>query len=447
LEDKEASMLIISGTSLSDFNAATRVVHGRVKIYFDGLNEDPVIASQDTYLVDFEVIEELSAETKNPFGAIAANESSFTLLNQNNIFTATNTSGLYYGKIKVGVPVIYEVCIEGKPWIPLGLHFVSDWKAKLGSITADVSCIDALHNFLTLAVPSMQLQTVVNYTQYFEYAFSAYNINVEINASLTNLLQYALPFGSSTPDFMQELLNASLCYLRINRYGEYVLDTYYRNTNVATFTDSDQIKDIELTQSIIKNYDGVSLTYGLPSLNSNVEVLSTSELNIPAGDYTTSNLKFSDIVASVSGITLHTDGVVPTIVGYTADNTSVNLSTSLVGTEAKSCSLTVLGSTITFLMNEITDNTSNMLKLENRYIQSKAYAEEYKELLNAFISTDVPEIILDTRGQPLIELGDTITVNSTKLNTVFIGLVKRQKFTYNGAFSSEVTLLNREALA
>lgn len=55
----------------ADFNAASREISMRLDIYLD---ETPLEVTKQNYLIDSSWLEEGSADSSNPFGAVSSNE-------------------------------------------------------------------------------------------------------------------------------------------------------------------------------------------------------------------------------------------------------------------------------------------------------------------------------------------------------------------------------------
>ena len=108
--------------------------------------------------------------------------------------------------------------------------------------------------------------------------------------------------------------------------------------------------------------------------------------------------------------------------------------------------LAVYGIAVDFVQSILTDSTPNVLKVTNRYIQTTDYAKQYKAMLDACISSDMPTLTLQVRGNPLLNIGDKIRVQSAKYNLDFTGILQRVKYNYIGSLSCEITLLNSDIL-
>ena len=66
--------------------------------------------------------------------------------------------------------------------------------------------------------------------------------------------------------------------------------------------------------------------------------------------------------------------------------------------------------------------------------------------MNAYIRNLLPILKLEVRGNPKLELGDVIQVDSDKYNLHYKGLLIQQTFDYDGSLKSTITLLNTSIL-
>ena len=160
----------MSGVS-SYYDKPTRYILVKLEIFFDGYENEPITIDMSNYLIDCQVVEEASAEDKNPFGAVSANEFTFTLANFNNIFSPSNVNGPYYGKIKTGVmvkPYIKPGDDATTDWTPLGVYFVSNWNSKMGSATAFVTCYDVIQELLLSPIPDLDVKRNTTFASYIK---------------------------------------------------------------------------------------------------------------------------------------------------------------------------------------------------------------------------------------------------------------------------------------
>ncbi len=100
------------------------------------------------------------------------------------------------------------------------------------------------------------------------------------------------------------------------------------------------------------------------------------------------------------------------------------------------------GTTVALTDAVLSDKTYNMLMYSNPYLQSKAIAEDYKSFLGAYVDTTLPTLTLQVRGNLLLNIGDKITVSSSKYGMSYTGVIIRAKHSYVGSLHSTITLLN-----
>ena len=432
----------------SYYDKSTRHILGKLDIFFDGYENEPTTIDMSNYLIDYQIVEEASAEDKNPLGAISANELTFTLTNFNSIFSPSNVNGPYYGKIKTGVMVKPYIKPDDVAigWTPLGVYFVSDWSSKMGSATAFVTCYDAIQDLLLSPMPDLDVKLDVTFANYIKYVLSMYGfVNAEVDEALNAILPYGFIAYDKTPDILQAIVEASMSVLVTTRLGSLAVKKLRRRTPVATFTDSNQLISVDVEQSIIKTYNGVKLTYVIPQLSEDREVLVVDSLGIPTGTTTHNLIKYSKPVFNISAVTI--SGTVPSVIEkYTSTNFGITLVTRLDAEESTSAKLSVTGKNIDLVEQELNDDLTNMLEVYNPYIQVSSYADNYKASLTNFVNADIPVLELTVRGNPDITIGETVEVHSTKYKLDFVGIVKRTVLKYSGNLTCNMTLLNAEVI-
>lgn len=431
----------------SYYDKSTRHILGKLEIFFDGYENEPITIDMSNYLIDYQIVEEASAEDKNPLGAISANELTFTLTNFKGIFSPSNVNGPYYGKIKTGVMVKPYIKPDNAiNWTPLGVYFVSDWSSKMGSATAFVTCCDVIQDLLLSPMPDLDVKLNVTFASYIKYVLRMYGFaNAEVDEKLNMLLPYGFIAYDKTPDLLQAIVEASMSILVATRLGSLAVKKLRRSTPVATFTDSNQLISVDIEQSIIKTYNGVKLTYVIPQLSEDREVLVVDNLGIPKGTTTHNLIKYSKPVFNISAVAI--SGDVPSVIEkYTSTNFGIMLVTRLDAEESTSAKLSVTGKNIDLVEQELNDGLTNMLEVYNPYIQISNYAANYKESLTNFVNADIPVLELTVRGNPDITIGDTVEVHSAKYKIDFVGIVKRTVLKYSGNLTCNMTLLNAEVI-
>lgn len=433
------------------YNESSRAIDGKLEIFFDGPDAEPITITKNDFLVDFTIIEEASAENKNPLGAISANEITITLSNHEGQFSPANTQGIYYGKIKNGLiikPYIKPNEDAYTEWLQLGKYYVTLWKAETISAFATVTCKDSTKTLMDSPMPDIDVKQDISFSSYFSYLFEAYQqANVHIDDTLITLLPYAFPQDATTRKLFQTLIEATISVLTSDRQGNLTVLHLAKTDPIATLTDDNQIISVDATQTTIKTYNGVKLTYVIPQLTDDTSVLSVKDLDIMPGTQVHNLLTFDKPVFSISGVSLDSISSKIAVIGYSATNAGIFITTTSTETVAVKANLVVTGRNITLVKQELSDNISNMLELYNPFIQNTDYAIAYKAALEKFVSALLPTLKLTIRGNPELKIGDNVLVSSTKYNISFSGIIIRSEMRYDGSLSSDLTLLNAEVVS
>ena len=271
----------------ADYNSQDRCIVWKLDIYFDGINKEPLSITRDNYLVDAELLEEASADSKDPFGSVSSNELSFSLYNENGIFSPTVTTGEYYGKIKTGVPVVAYmkpvVDCEEIEYDKLGVFYVTDWNATITGVTADVTANDLMYVIFNLPQVKIPVKMNGNVAQLYKDFFDALGIQVSIDTDLDEALLYAYTVEDNK-GFLNTISIGSQSYIFCNRNGVPRVEYARGPQEVAhELTDADQIIDIKSTQSILLEYSGAEVVMNKPQESDPVTLLSINEFKAPAG--------------------------------------------------------------------------------------------------------------------------------------------------------------------
>lgn len=446
---KQITVLGQRDASDADFNAQSRELHMKLEIFFDGLDKDPLVVTRENYLIDCNLLEEASAESNNPLGAISSNELSFNLFNKQGMFSPTNKVGPYSGKIKTGLPIkpYIRPNIAGVSWVQMGLYYVSDWNATITGAAASVVANDKLQSVFLEPTPAIPVELNQSFKQLLQRIFKALGYDVIVSDDLDELLLYSFIEGKPV-EFLQEIMQGATSYCTCDKNGNIRIEQLNRFTDVrATITDSDQIISVDAKQSIIKSYGGVELTYSLPQLTEQVQVLLAKDLSVPVGIYTHNKMSFSKgPVKRINNLYALSDNHNIFVLDYENTPWDLTFTTQNDSPTVGLADIAVYGIAVDFVKAVLTDGSTNVLKADSRYIQNTAYATKYKKILNAFVSSDMPTLTLSVRGNPLFNIGDKIRVVSNNYNLDFTGFLQRINYDYTGSLSCKITLLNTSIL-
>ena len=375
------------------------------------------------------------------------------LLNEGGIFSPTNNKSPYYGLMKKGIkielfirPVVEsENEDEQYEWDPLGVYYITDWQAKVTGLIATITANDKLYKAFSKDLTALPISRNKTQKEFYEYIFDNLGLQGDIDKTLNTLIRYAY-IDRSTKELLSMLNMSALADCFCKHDGTLKVQHL---TNIpalrATITDNDQVLSVKIEQSLDYDYDGVNLVYNLPQ-ESNVQcVLSLKDMIIPRGISKRNNVSLTGTpllklcYSILSGVKAHISSIeaTPVSVNFSIDNPEI---------ETEDCTVDIYGTLL--VNNEVTlgKEVENCLVINNLYIQESAYANIVYNHLNAYIRNLLPILELEVRGNPKLELGDVIQVDSDKYNLHYKGLLIRQTFDYDGSLKSTITLLNTSIL-
>ena len=439
-------------TTDDNYNASTRYLEQKAIIYFSSSNILEI--TRDNYLVTSSVLEEAHAQSGSaPFGGVTSNELSLELLNEGGIFSPTNNNSPYYGLMKKGIkielfirPVVEsENEDEQYEWDPLGVYYIVDWQAKVTGLIATITANDKLYKAFSKDLTALPISRNKTQKEFYEYIFDNLGLQGDIDKTLNTLIRYAY-IDKSTKELLSMLNMSALADCFCKHDGTLKVQHL---TNIpalrATITDNDQVLFAKIEQSLDYDYDGVNLVYNLPQESDVQCVLSLKDMIIPEGTSKRNNVSLTGTpllklcYSILSGVKAHISSIeaTPVSVNFSIDNPEV---------ETEDCTIDIYGTLL--VNNEITlgKEVENCLVINNLYIQEAAYANIVYNHLNAYIRNLLPILKLEVRGNPKLELGDVIQVDSDKYNLHYKGLLIQQTFDYDGSLKSTITLLNTSIL-
>ena len=439
-------------TTDDNYNASTRYLEQKAIIYFSSSNILEI--TRDNYLITSSALEEAHSRSGSaPFGGVTSNELSLELLNEGGIFSPTNNKSPYYELKKKGIkielfirPVVEsENEDEQYEWDPLGVYYITDWQAKVTGLIATITANDKLYKAFSKDLTALPISRNKTQKEFYEYIFDNLGLQGDIDKTLNTLIRYAY-IDRSTKELLSMLNMSALADCFCKHDGTLKVQHL---TNIpalrATITDNDQVLSVKIEQSLDYDYDGVNLVYNLPQ-ESNVQcVLSLKDMIIPKGISKRNNVSLTGTpllklcYSILSGVKAHISSIeaTPVSVNFSIDNPEI---------ETEDCTVDIYGTLL--VNNEITlgKEVENCLVINNLYIQESTYADIVYNHLNAYIRNLLPILELEVRGNPKLELGDVIQVDSDKYNLHYKGLLIRQTFDYDGSLKSTITLLNTSIL-
>lgn len=433
----------------SRYNAGSRQIEWKLEVFFDGISNNPVIITRDNFLISAAVLEEAMTSSNTPWGKISANELTASIQNAVDQFNPANSAGPYYSKIKPGLQIDAYIRPTNNPayeWDPIGKFFVSDWITKSGGLTADITCYDQLSMVLNAPKIKMPVYRGITEQEFISNFFSTAGVPVIIDSTINQTLIFGY-HSKENKDFLNNISSGMNLFIFCDHLGRVCVKNMRTELSVAhTITDSDQIIDISAQQNAALDYDGIQLYQKVPQLSNTVEILSARNVTIPSGGLSVQSQVFAkspvaDVLAAK--VTAHANSFVN---WHESNSIDFNYTVTNVASAEHEANIIFYGRVIETVDTVLTDVGSNLLKLNNIYVQTAEQFESMERFLHAWVSGLTPIIDITVRGNPQFEIGQKIHVESTRYNIIFDGVLIRQKLRYDGGLSGTITLMNSRIL-
>jgi hypothetical protein len=427
----------------SHYNAESRELVAKIDIYFDGPGAAPFTITRDDYLVDFEVSEDFGIEDDSPLAHFTANVLDVTIVNLEGIFSPSNTASPFYGKIKQGVEIraYIKPADEDIDWDILGKFYVMNWDVSSDYLHVNITAYDAANSIISdTEIPKMRVVQKDTLT-YLQELLNGLSVHFYDTLQETPFL-FPLDTKRATID---EIVNAQYKVICCDREGNVNIGTLPWSNPSRVITDHDQIVEAAIPQTFIKQYDDASLEYYIPELMTSQRVLSLSNLTLLPGLNTFNNATFdAEAVSAIEYIQVIGPSNVIALID-TAASRSVSLTLNNQNADNVLADLLIYGTMVNLTMFEHV-GTGRCVKKSNRFIQTPEAAALYRNYLSTFVRADMQTISVRIRGNPKIQMGSLITVQSEKYSLDYTGIVVELKHTYNGGLSGEMVLLNIDAI-
>ena len=421
------------------YNSNSRYLHERYLIHFSSTNVLEVLKSN--YLMTSSILEETYKVSSSPFGDITSNELELSLLNLNGIFNPKNIASPYYGLMKRGVKI--EAFIrpnEVDEWDPLGVFYVTDWSTSSNGMSAEITARDKLHSILNAPVPSLPIVRNVAFTDFVTDYFTLLGAEVIVDESIQLILPYGFTSGyDDNRRLIGDLMIAAVADCFCLHDGRIVIRSKTAPRKLrATLKDNDQIISVAIKHSLSTDYDSASVTCNTMQEGVERNLLSIESLIVKPGITTTELTKFSvQKVLSVKSIRVEsTASVKPTKFTATADN----IVCSLQSTSDAEVKLNITGTALDTVASIIATEGTSAVEINSSFVQTTDNANRVCSYSDEYVNEAVPTLDIVVRGNPKIQLGDKIQVDSIRYKTNYVGIVSKVHYTYTGGLTCEMSL-------
>ena len=454
-------MISTSAGYKTNVKASSRQWSGKVDIYFDGEGNSPTTLTS-TMISAIDFLEETFTEGDNPLGRVSSNEIVLILNNKDYDFTAAYTSSPYYGKLVPNVKVVpyYGLMVSGSfEWISLGSYWTSDWDSPSQSVLSTVVCHDRLFKLGDKDVPLIPTQENLTRKVVFENFFRAIGLlasDSDVDATLTTEVEIVYYPEGKVRDVLTKLAQAFNCTVSMTRANKIkVSNNQTVGASVITFAESDMLKKVNMPQEFSNIYTDVDVVYSVHKVLPSEVVLKLTDVPIPAAGVTLSNLRFSKApIAMVSYVKItqvkHVSigimeigswGISLQIVNDASAAQVVDIEVFAYPLEIAKDEISVRDATAYALLGE-----EKALRIDNYLVQTAAEATTHANLILPIVSDPDAYVKVDSRGDPSIELTDTITIDSTIAKVSSIDIIPiRLDYTNPGGLSCNILGIKKTA--
>ena len=428
------------------YNSHSRFIHKKFVIHFSA--SEILEVSKSDYLVQSSILEESFKLSDSPFGEVTSNELTLTLFNEDGMFNPANSKGKYYGLIKKGIKIESFIKVdEVDEWSRLGVFYVTNWVANSGGISASVTAYDILYNVINGSVPSFPVYRNVEFNEFINDYFEYFNItDVEVDTSINWIIPYAYTSAySSNKEFLSDLMIGALADCFCNHDGGVVIKSKASNRPLrATLTDDDQVISMSIKQSIDTDYDSVNVTCNIGQESSEQSLLSVSDVKVSVGNNGSGKLVLNSQPA-LSIKSIKTEG--SNAVTIPSFNASANeFECILRSTAVTNTSLNVFGTVLETVSSNIGELGDAPLSVDSRYVQDSSKANEILKYAEDYVKASVPTLEVTARGNPNLQLGDKISIESDFYKINYTGIIVKAEYKYTGNLSAVLTLIDASAL-
>lgn len=414
-------MLNISQKAKNALLAPSRYIKFKIEVYFDGEDNPPTDITHD--VISFDTVEEVSPSTTLPFGGVSYNELSVVFDNMQQLYTISNTSSMYNGKLIANkkVRLTYQVEVEEDVFeeITGGVFYTDAWSSDNEALTATLTCYDKLALYGNKPVSRFKVRRNISFKAAYNILLQSVGLtsnDYKISNNLSGTIDYFWATGDSLNQCLDSLSVLTLSNVFVDRKGIIsIVPVVSNDTSSLTLSDDNLILTSRSTPSYSNVYSGARVKYNLQSSDEQKQLISTS-MTVEPGINTFDNLIFSSSpVIYITNISMLSE-VGVTVDTYKYDDKCMSITISNSTDKPQNVKLDIKGIVIselqTTLYVENNSDTNNIIDIELPMICTNAYATNYAKYVLDMFSNYVSTVELTIRGYPPMELADKVNIIS-----------------------------------
>lgn len=433
-------------------NASERFIQPRVEIFFDGIDEAPVVFEMQS-IDSLSLLEEIKAKTNGLIDDISANELTLSLDNSGRLLSPTNVDSPYYGKLKPKIPIKAYLDVYSSEThfysIALGQFYSDDWQDSTDLMTVSVAAYDRLYFEMGEEFVGSRMQDDITFYDLFALAFTMAGYDADeyiIDDQLKSAHIKAgwLPAGT-WGEVLRVLAKASQAYVTVDREDRIVVTSMLTQRPYRGALDDDnQIVAMRIPTA----YNGIfsKLTTSIYDTTTDEEQsLFSTTLQAEPGTTELPAYRFNSApVYGISRIEITAANTYVTSIDNTVD--SILLTITNEGA-AEEISINIYGHALKQNARVVTDTNSEAaaiigdrtLTWDDPLIQDEVYAASIKDAMFPLLSNPSNNINIEYRGDPALRPGYSIVAegraDKVKPTTVFI---YRSTLTFEGGLEGTI---------
>lgn len=435
---------------INTFDSLARWVSLKAEMYFNGL--DAAATTFDgSLIIDCHFLEELAADSDDPLGVVSSNEVNMKLRNVGRKFTPTNTNSPFHGKMGLGIPCKLYMGIKQAgnwQWVFMGTYYTCEWQTNETDVTVTVVMQDKLSQWAQVSLRDLLPQRNIKANDYIAYVLKCAGFKPNefvIDTAINHTLTYGWVKGKTLLKVLSELSRGLGCYIYMGRDDKlYVQKMFKQRNNVHTLHGATNIQKTDVNYTILNNYTGATVNVNHPTTEMSSQIASLDNLVVPPhGELVLTDVEYTRspiLRMAYARVSANTNNLVEVrrISPRTWDCDVVLYNPT--GAE-QVCSLKLFGDYLedSYTAYHSNKESQNVLQVKESLIQDENFAKQYcADIAKALNTENTPRLKIAVRGNPLIQLGQQVHVDST---TEFVNvnlLITRSELSYDGGLSGTI---------
>lgn len=405
-----------------------------------------------------------SSSANNIVGNICGNTLSIDLKSIDKLLIPNNAESKFYGYMNDTAYIeLYFYIPDEDTEIYMGRYYVDTWESEAQAKRArevNISCVDLLSKIKNMTLDKVRLHRNMKFNDFLKIIIDNLNSRLPEHMQILYTEDNLKIFRNSGYDWQMYFNNIERKTVEglFNDVAKYTISYIWIDRN--NYVQTDHLIDDDISESVgklsdttnlieytncsgdIDKYSGVRVKY-IDSMNyEDKELLSISDLQLYKGNNVFENLKLnSDKVADIDTFDIDTDKGKAFCVKF--NNYKDSMDMVIKAKYTCKANIKVHGKVINEVYGTVEKrNNSNgtLLDIENRVL-IKQLINTYANGLNNLMSMKNNRIQANGFISPMIECGNTVEFEGTRLDIVDFYKVTGCEFTYNGKYRCTVDLL------